>query len=173
MGGPRGPDLARQVWPLDQRALAQLPRLMPHNHEVTSPLDQRYNCIAHAAGEDNRWWWPPLPGQLRRLHEYWPPGVPTSLAISSFEIAFERKGYRRCDTGVVEKGWEKVAVYANAEGEPTHAARQVAGGMWTSKLGAQQDIAHTTLAAVAGGAYGEPAIFMRRELRPEVESRRT
>ena len=47
----------------------------------------------------------------------------------------------RCDTSDPEPGLEKVAVFADETG-PTHAARQLADGMWTSRLGRSEDTEH-------------------------------
>ena len=45
---------------------------------------------------------------------------------------------------------------------PTHAARQLESGLWTSKCGKLQDIQHETLQAIEGGLYGHPAVFLQR-----------
>ncbi|HEY7428267.1 MAG TPA: hypothetical protein VH682_28795 [Gemmataceae bacterium] len=34
------------------------PRLNGTAYRITSPASDVYNCIAWAAGETNRWWWP-------------------------------------------------------------------------------------------------------------------
>lgn len=53
--------------------------------------------------------------------------------------------------------------------EPTHMARQLANGMWTSKLGGNEDITHFTLDALESygpirirDEYGCGVIYMRR-----------
>jgi hypothetical protein len=50
---------------------------------------------------------------------------------------------------------EWVALFASADGNYTHAARQLPSGKWTSKLGTWEDIEHDSVEAVGGGAYGE------------------
>ena len=47
---------------------------------------------------------------------------------------------------------------------PTHAARQLPNGWWTSKLGPSFDIEHATPEAVAGGVYGDPVLFLSRAI---------
>ena len=47
-------------------------------------------------------------------------------------------------------------------GEWTHAARQLADGWWTSKLGPAEDIRHRTPQALAGDQYGQVVAFMKR-----------
>lgn len=77
---------------------------------------------------------------------------------------FETLGYVTCPDSVLEKGWEKVALFAKANDEPAHAARQLESGRWTSKLGGSKDIAHE-LEAVCGPYYGNPVLFMKRPRR--------
>ena len=60
-----------------------------------------------------------------------------------------------------EAGFEKIAIFVDATGEPTHAARQMGSGMWTSKLGTAHDIAHT-LTGVAGRQYGRVGAIVKR-----------
>jgi hypothetical protein len=76
-------------------------------------------------------------------------------------LAYGTLGFEPCDSGEVEEGFEKVAIYTDAGGEPTHAARQLANGRWTSKLGYLEDIEHD-LDAVAGTHYGRVRAFLRR-----------
>ena len=71
-----------------------------------------------------------------------------------------------CEDGNLEPGYEKVAIYA-MDGEPTHAARQLQNGWWTSKLGKYEDIDHDSLEELQGygfGDYGRVAVFMARPL---------
>jgi hypothetical protein len=46
-------------------------------------------------------------------------------------------------------------------GKPTHAARQVGYGKWTSKLGSLVDIEHD-INGVSGTRYGSVAVIMKR-----------
>ena len=58
---------------MDKLALmVDFPRLAPPaRFEITSPRTVAYNCIAWAAGETQRKWWPDKVGVA-----YWPKGVP-------------------------------------------------------------------------------------------------
>ena len=62
-----------------------------------------------------------------------------------------------------EPGWEKVALYAAADGTPTHAARQLSGGRWSSKFGRAQDVEHA-LRALEGADYGTVVRILRRQV---------
>jgi hypothetical protein len=132
------------------------PGLSRTPYQVTSPQDDRYNCIAWAAGDCGRWWWPDPLGQ-----RYWPPGVLLDETLTAFENAFATLGYLRCADSVLEPGFEKIAVFADAQQFPLHAARQLPDGSWTSKLGELEDLRHE-LSAVAGTEYGSPVLFMKR-----------
>ena len=129
-------------------------------YRQVSPVDQDYNCVALAASDTDRWWWPagPFGGGT-----YWPAGAPNETTIAAFIAAFESLGYVVCADGAREPGYEKVAIYHN-DGEPTHAARQHPElDAWLSKLGMGYDIEHDHLDGVGGEAgYGEVAVFLRR-----------
>ena len=137
------------------------PKLHSLNHRVTSPCKNRYNCIAWAAGSADRWWWP-------TKFAFWPPGVPREETLSAFLAAFATLGYAECQDGAMEEGYEKVALFARHDDEgriaPTHAAKQLADGRWTSKLGALEDIEHMEPEDVNGPLYGTPIRFMRRAI---------
>ena len=60
----------------------------------------------------------------------------------------------------------KIAIYAHDDGQPTHAARQLPDGRWTSKMGHLEDIEHRVVDDVNGPQYGSPVRFMRRRAVP-------
>ena len=123
---------------------------------LTSPRDRRYNCIAWAAGETHRKWWPD-----KMETDHWPVGVPRRETLDAFEAAFGTLGYTPCDNPELEKGFEKVALYTWAAGTPKHAARQLPDGTWTSKLGREHDIRHE-LNGVEGRDYGVVKRILKR-----------
>ena len=135
----------------------EFPRLRRGNYRVTSCRTRRYNCIAWAAGREDRWWWP---GSARS--SYWPPGVPRECSLGAFALAFGGLGYEECRDGSLEVGFQKIALFAKLDNQPTHAARQLANGKWTSKLGPLEDIMHDSVEDVSGPEYGDPVMFMRR-----------
>ena len=137
-----------------------LPGLSSSNHTITSPKARRYNCIAWAAGEDFRFWCPDPWGTA-----YWPHGIECSETIQAFVRAFGTLGFSRCSNGDLEPGIEKVALYGKGlEGVevPTHAARQLESGEWTSKLGRLEDIEHLSVENVAGPVYGRVVCYLSR-----------
>lgn len=130
--------------------IARFPALDPDNFEVTSEPTPDYNCIAWAVGEDQNFWWPT---------SHWP--TKRTESRQSFLRAFATKGYRPCQSSEPEDGYEKIVLYM-LEGKPTHAARLLNDGTWTSKLGQAYDITHT-LDGLNGDKYGHPAVFLRRK----------
>lgn len=105
------------------------PRLTQDNYSVTSQPSKRYNCIAWAAGQNARWWWPGPDVEL----EYWPENATRAESLDAFQEAFASEGYAVCQEADFEPGFEKVAIFADEKNRPTHAARQLPNGRWTSK----------------------------------------
>ncbi|MCW2165431.1 hypothetical protein B0I12_002586 [Microbacterium hydrothermale] len=95
---------------------------------------------------------------------YWPPSAPLEVTLEAFVVAYRSIGYRECQDGELEEGYEKVAIYADDSGNPTHASRQLPDGRWASKLGRSEDIEHDTAADIAGDEYGSVGLFMRRKI---------
>jgi hypothetical protein len=132
------------------------PQLGRSDYAITSPTTPEYNCIAWAAGDNERWWWPDSMNIA-----YWPRQVQRVETIEAFIRAYETLGYAVCATPDYEEGFEKIAIYEK-NGRPTHAARQLSSGHWTSKLGKLEDIEHTTVDNLMGLEYGAAAVLMKR-----------
>jgi hypothetical protein len=137
---------------------SSFPVLNAENHRITSDRSDSYNCIAWAAGDEARWWWPDDEDDFGISH--WPEGVTRSEELDAFAAAFATLGYEACEDASFEAGYEKVAFYVK-DGFPTHAARQLPDGAWTSKLGQGFDIRHT-LEAIEGPTYGLASRFLVR-----------
>jgi len=136
------------------------PSLESSGYEVTSAATKEYNCIAWAAGEDDIWWWP-------HHDSYWPTGIPKEEKIESFIEAYQTIGYEICKTSNFAQGYEKIAIYTkiiDGKSIPTHAARQLPNGKWTSKLGTKEDIEHNDLNAISGFWYGYHVRYMKRAI---------
>jgi len=151
---------------------AEIDRVFPAAFDIgyclRSNIDPIYNCIAWAAGVTNIWWWPDpylIPGR------FWPIGVPRQQTLQAFIQAYATVGYADCGMdGTLERGYEKVAIYATPDGRPQHAARQLLDGVWTSKLGQYKDIHHTPPAGLetspkGAASYGSVVRYMKRERR--------
>ena len=132
------------------------PNLALTEYAVTSPKSQEYNCFAWVAGDQERWWQPTPEDEF-----YWVSGVPMEETLSAYIQAYQKLGYAICDNAVLETGYEKIALYVNDEGIPTHAAKQLSTGKWSSKLGWLEDIEHE-LEGLTGEKYGKIAQVLRR-----------
>jgi hypothetical protein len=136
------------------------PRLRGSGFRVSSPCDDVYNCIAWALSVTDAWWWPV--GVPPR--NFWPEGVPREVTLEAFRLVFAKVGYEVCASDGLESGFEKVALFVDELG-PSHAARQLSDGRWTSKLGQLQDIEHD-LHDLEGDHSGTVSLIMRRPLAP-------
>ncbi|HEV3080765.1 MAG TPA: hypothetical protein VGY66_13335 [Gemmataceae bacterium] len=140
---------------------AIFPKLRTSPYRVTSPRTKDYNCIAWAAGDVSRWWWPDDDTDNDAIH--WPPGIALEETVSAFVAAFATLGYSACANEAYEVGLEKIALFADATGLPTHAARQAPNGRWTCKLGFLEDIEHG-LHDLDGSMYGAVARILARKV---------
>ena len=136
----------------------KFPNITTQNYSKTSERTPVYNCVAHAVGDYTQWWWP---------HEnaYWPPGCPLADSIDSFDMMFSYLQYAVCEDGEFEQGFDKIALYA-LNGVPTHAARQVSQGRWSSKIGQYIDIEHAP-DALEGPRYGYVIKYYRKPVSSE------
>ena len=75
------------------------PMLKSSAYKLTSPATIEYNCIAWAAGDNKKWWWPDNFGQY-----FWPSGIPREESIDAFIKAFESLGYTFCNESNYEEG---------------------------------------------------------------------
>jgi hypothetical protein len=143
-------------WPTREQWIRDtFPSLRNDDYEETSPQTCVYNCIAWAAEDIQKWWWP-------SPDSFWPLDSIEDETVENFQSAFEiTGGYAVCEDGHPEPGFEKIAIFASGQ-RVTHMARQLQSGVWTSKLGSGWDISHRSLAGVNCGEYGEAVSFMRR-----------
>lgn len=133
------------------------PGLRGTAYQIKGPPDPVYNCIAWAAGATDIWWWPV--GDPQRV--YWPAGVSRKETLDAVQAAFTTLGFAVCDHAELEPGFEKVALFANAAAFPTHVARQLESGRWTSKLG-QLELLEHALRDLEGVEYGSVVLVMKR-----------
>lgn len=135
------------------------PNLRVSGYRITGQATKSYNCIAWAASGQEAWW----QGEL--ADAYWPEGIPADGTVQSLVALFQSLGYQLCAGPELERGFEKVGIYAKGS-EYTHAARQLADGGWTSKLGQSVQIEHATLEALTGEAYGVVVQILKRLRQP-------
>lgn len=143
----------------DKRAIEALfPALSNTSFAITSPQSIEYNCFAWAINEFHRRW-DPDPWDIY----YWPDNIPRLLTLDNLLTAYRTVGFGISHHGTLENGFEKIAIYVNSSGIPTHAARQLESGKWTSKLGDFEDVEHS-LEGLEGLAYGKVVAFLKREI---------
>lgn len=137
------------------------PGLSAGNYKLTSPKDGSYNCVAWAVG-DVRAFWDDVRILGRRVKGYyWPPAI-SADTLDGWKEVFALHNYRECDSEAFDPAFEKIAIYVQPNGEPSHVARQTESGAWTSKLGVSFDIEHETLDSLAGEEYGTVGVIMQR-----------
>ena len=83
------------------------------------------------------------------------------LTLEAFIAMFGTLGYAPCNNQDFEEGFKKIAIYSR-QGVPTHAARQLPNKKWTSKIGKNIDIEHTTPQGLEGPFYGDVAAIMKK-----------
>ncbi len=131
------------------------------NYTITSPQTHNYNCIAFAAGDETKFWWP--------IYHYWPEGVPEKEDLQSFIECYKSLGYEECGmNSAFEEEFEKIALYTSPSGKATHASKQVSGNIWKSKLGTYYDIEHEFGGLngwITEQSYGTVACIMKRKLK--------
>src|SRR3989344_1968584 len=84
------------------------PNLSQSGYRLTSPDTDDYNCVAWAAGDDQKFW-DPAAGY------YWPEGFKTSYHVDVLKDLFMSKGYIECDSSEFQIGKEKIAIYGKGQ----------------------------------------------------------
>ena len=85
------------------------PGLRGRVYRVSSPVADKYNCIAWAAGDTSQWWWPDEPDLP--TSSFWPPAALRMETLDAFLQAFSTLGYTRCAGDQEEAGYEKIALF--------------------------------------------------------------
>jgi hypothetical protein len=80
-------------------------------------------------------------------------------SIDAFDELFFAGGASITFSDAYEVGFTKIAVFAKGL-TPTHAARQLNNGMWTSKLGSAIDVSHNIF-DLEGPEYGAVIRFYK------------
>jgi hypothetical protein len=157
---------------LPQHLAARFPKLQSDRGKKTSEATSQYNCLAWSAARDKQHWWEPE--QLEPWY-YWPHELPSGdYAFDNFVRLFENLGYKKCDDRSFQLFHKKVAlygIYGYFETDKwgfSHVCDQTHLGVWTSKLGADEDIEHHSLESLEGDneEYGHVRVIMTRACSP-------
>jgi hypothetical protein len=140
------------------------PNLSYTNSNKTSEATDTYNCLAWAIGINNKYLWP--------NSIYWPNddlnGPPNKITFKTYFEKylkyFEVTNKDHVSYKTVIPGYQKIAIYIDNDNLPSHFARQLPNGMWTSKLGDNIDITHNTLEVLEGPVYGKVGIIMAKKI---------
>ncbi len=91
---------------------------------------------------------------------YWPVEGAYLANLSTFREGFATLGYEATENPEYQPNLEKIAFYGHGD-RVNHAARQLANGNWTSKLGEDVDIEHTLRGLES--VYGEVIAVLARQ----------
>lgn len=153
----------------DPQLEEKFPKLRGGGYSEESPRDPKYNCVAFAVGDLNRYWQYMGPGRTKGY--FWPTSIRQDDTVESWAEVFRLYGYKPSANAEFEPGVEKVAIYVDDEDVPTHVAKQdVKSGKWVSKLGKGKDISHDTLELLVGDEgdeYGRVERIMERPYKLE------
>lgn len=136
--------------------LDSLPNSFVEPLVITSLATGNYNCIAWALEDTTHFYWTGPEDFF-----YWESDLPREETIDSFIQLFKKFGYEICENALKERGFTKIALFAK-DNIPTHAARQLPNGLWTSKLGTLEDVRHT-LFAISDGLYGSVVLVLKKK----------
>jgi hypothetical protein len=126
-----------------------MPNIVGHYQE-TSLATIDYNCLSWAVGRIDTY----LDPELNHVGYTWPDNVEREWTAKGCSKVLAHYGYSEesGDTSF-EDDYVKVVMYVDKSGTPTHFARQIHGGKWTSKLGDKVDIVHDNLECMAGDDF--------------------
>ena len=151
---------------LDVSIEERLPNIVGH-YEETSKATINYNCLSWAVEITDTF----LDPQARCVGYSWPDGAEREWTIAGCRQVLARYGYiEECGDGGFEDECVKVAMYVDEHGTPTHFARQIHGGKWTSKLGDLIDVVHDNLSCIEGHDcehYGTAKYFFKEKKAPK------
>jgi len=109
---------------------ALFPNLAAEDYRLSSPATPRYNCIAWAAEDEERFWWPAPLGPY-----FWPPGVAREATLVAFIEVFRSMGYETCESDEREAGFGKGGALRWGEWGTNACRTVVAGGCLDQQAG--------------------------------------
>ena len=91
----------------EQRLKKVFENLNEGDFEITSPFDPKYNCIAHAAADTEKWWWA-IDTKIAGNDVFWFNDIPKQATLENFILAFEKLGYKICESTALKKNLKKL-----------------------------------------------------------------
>lgn len=147
--------------PRSEKLLQSLCELFPdigkNKCRILAPASVLYNSIAAAAGDRSRWWEPDPMGIY-----HWPSESERKFSLTSLQEVYGSLGFEVTNHAAFELGFERIAIFAKSGIRPTHVSYQLSLGVWGSKIGMREEIAHP-LHCLEGDDFGKPTIYMRRK----------
>ncbi len=129
----------------------------------TSDMTPLNNCYAWAGGDKKNIWLPTKPYYIWFTNS-------KSERLENFIDNYGYIGYKELTkSSEYEPGFEKIAIYVDEDGLPSHAARQKDNGCWTSKIGILEDVEHRTLECIEGDNYGMVKVILKRPKKNQEE----
>jgi len=139
-----------------------LPNIVGHYKE-TSKATIDYNCLSWAVELTDTF----IDPENRCVGYSWPDGAEREWTTAACRKVLAYYGYvEECDDGSFEDEYVKVAMYVDESGAPTHFARQIVDGNWTSKLGDFIDVVHHNLSCIEGNDhqhYGTAKYYFKKK----------
>jgi hypothetical protein len=135
---------------------ADLPLLRRgQNYAEASKWNFDYNCLAFVLGDYENWWEPPgLYGH------YWPPGFREDVSVETVTKIIKLHGFVVEHAPDIPPLTESIAVFA--KGEDWEHFAKFANGVWSSKIGEDHDITHSSLQVLEGDLYGRVVKILSR-----------
>jgi len=149
--------------------------VLDNSFKLSSKKNINYNCIAWAASVQNEFWWPEVePYNLDGVKYNWPFDIVNSDKLIYFIELFHHLGYSQFCSNINNEHpeYRKIALFIKYSNKKTsinncvctHAARQLSNGLWTSKLGPQEDIQNSDPYDLEGSHYGKLAVILKKKL---------
>jgi hypothetical protein len=136
------------------------PNAVGHYERKSDPTTD-YNCLAWAVENNQKWFNP----ERFCAGYYWPKGVERHWSMKTVIHVLSEYGFdEEVELATFEDGIVKVAIYADVDEYPTHFARQLANGKWTSKAGELIDFEHDSLECLHCDDYGKVTKIVQKKV---------
>jgi len=123
-------------------------------HIIANPY--AYNCIGWSLCSIFNGWFQPPSNLLQAAPK---------LQLKWFDQFYAAKNWKISKNCKPEKGVRKIALYCNAKGYPSHAAKQIEDDWWESKLGQGHRVVHPGTGSLEGEQYGKVTRCYEKDLK--------